>query len=113
MSTSKKNSPMAAVGGYESTLPFKAIGLDAVVVTDENRAAIGQILNKFAMSGYAALFLEESLYAEFQEAVDEVSESTDMSIIPVPNQSGSMGLGLASIRRNVERAVGMDIFGVK
>jgi len=36
-----------------------------------------------------------------------------MCIIPVPNQSGSMGVGLSSIRRNVERAVGMDIFGVK
>lgn len=113
MSTGKTSSPMAAVGSYESTLPFKAIGLDVAVVTEENHAATGQILNKFALSGYAALFLEESLYAEFQEIVDEISESTDISIIPVPNQSGSMGVGLASIRHNVERAVGMDIFGVK
>lgn len=113
MSVSKKDSMMAAMGSYESTLPFKAIGLDVVVVTDENRASTGLTLNKFAMLGYAALFLEESLYAEFRELVDEVSESTDISIIPVPNQSGSMGVGLASIRRNVERAVGMDIFGVK
>lgn len=113
MSTSKKSAPMAAVGSYEGTLPFKAIGLDVVVVTDENRSSIGQILNKFAMSGYAALFLEETLYAEFQDVVDEVCNSEDISIIPVPGQSGSMGTGLASIRRNVERAVGMDIFGVK
>lgn len=113
MANDKTGSPMAAIGSYESTLPFKAIGLDVVVVSDENRASIGLILNKFAMSGYAALFLEEAVYAEFREAVDEVCESNDISIIPVPNQSGSMGVGLASIRRNVERAVGMDIFGVK
>lgn len=113
MSASKTSSPMAAVGSYECTLPFKAIGLDVVVVDDENRDSIGVVLNKFAVSGYAAIFLEEAVYAEFKNAVDEVSETSDVSIIPVPNQSGSMGVGLASIRNSVERAVGMDIFGVK
>ncbi|MCF0247416.1 MAG: V-type ATP synthase subunit F, partial [Synergistes sp.] len=41
------------------------------------------------------------------------NEFTDLSVIPVPNQKGSMGTGLDSIRRSVERAVGMDIFGEK
>ena len=31
MATSNQNSPMAAIGGYESVLPFKAIGLDVVL----------------------------------------------------------------------------------
>ena len=113
MATSDKVSPMAAVGSYDSILPFKAIGLDVVEITDENRDSIGEIMNRFAIKGYAALFVEEALFSKYQQAVDEVNESTDMCIIPVPNQSGSMGVGLRSIRRNVERAVGMDIFGVK
>ena len=108
-----KNSPMATMGDYESTLPFKAIGLDVAVITDENRAQVGQIINKFAVSGYAVLFMEESLFNEFIDIVNEISESTDLSIVPLPNQSGSMNVGLDSIRRSVERAVGMDIFGVK
>ena len=109
MSAHKQRAPMAAVGSYESILPFKAIGLDVVVVTEENRAAVPQTLSKFS----AALFLEEPLYAEFRETVDEINEYSDISIIPVPNQTGSMDVGLQSIRRNVERAVGMDIFGDK
>ncbi|MBP8684807.1 V-type sodium ATPase subunit G [bioreactor metagenome] len=113
MATSNQGSPMAAVGSYDSILPFKAIGLDVVEITDENRDSIGEIMNRFAIKGYAALFVEEALFSKYQQAVDEVNESTDMCIIPVPNQSGSMGVGLSSIRRNVERAVGMDIFGVK
>ncbi len=113
MSTHKQRAPMAAVGNYESILPFKAIGLDVVVVTDENRSSVPQTLSRFARSGYAALFLEEPLYSEFREAVDEINEYSDISIIPVPNQTGSMNVGLLSIRRNVERAVGMDIFGDK
>ena len=113
MATSNQGSPMAAVGSYDSILPFKAIGLDVVEIPDENRDSIGEIMNRFAIKGYAALFVEEALFSKYQQAVDEVNESTDMCIIPVPNQSGSMGVGLSSIRRNVERAVGMDIFGVK
>ena len=113
MATSDKGSPMAAVGSYDSILPFKAIGLDVVEITDENRDSLGQIMNRFARKGYAALFIEEALFSAYQQAVDEVNEATDMCIIPVPNQSGSMGVGLSSIRRNVELAVGMDIFGVK
>lgn len=113
MSVSDKGSPMAAVGSYDSILPFKAIGLDVVEITEENRDSLGLIMNKFARQGCAALFLEEALFSEYQQAVDEVNESTDMCIIPVPNQSGSMGVGLNSVRHNVERAVGMDIFGVK
>lgn len=113
MATSNQGSPMAAVGSYDSILPFKAIGLDVVEITDENRDSIGEIMNRFAIKGYAALFVEEALFSKYHQAVDEVNESTDMCIIPVPNQSGSMGVGLSSIRRNVERAVGMDIFGVK
>ena len=113
MATSNQGSPMAAVGSYDSILPFKAIGLDVVEITEENRDSIGEIMNRFAIKGYAALFVEEALFSKYQQAVDEVNESTDMCIIPVPNQSGSRGVGLSSIRRNVERAVGMDIFGVK
>ncbi|OUO94877.1 V-type ATP synthase subunit F [Cloacibacillus sp. An23] len=113
MSAHKQRAPMAAVGSYESILPFKAIGLDVVIVTEENNDAVPQTLNKFARAGYAALFLEEALYAKFTEAVDEINEYSDISIIPVPNQSGSMNVGLRTIRRNVERAVGMDIFGDK
>ncbi|NLX85312.1 MAG: V-type ATP synthase subunit F [Synergistaceae bacterium] len=113
MAMSNQGSPMAAVGSYDSILPFKAIGLDVVEITDENRDSLGLIMNKFALKKYAALFIEEALFSKYQNIVDEVNESTDMCIIPVPNQSGSMGVGLNSIRRSVERAVGMDIFGVK
>ena len=113
MSASKDKAPMAAVGSYESILPFKAIGLDVVVVTEENYDSTGLTLQKFSRSGYAVLFLEEELFGKFRDVVDEINEFSDLSIIPVPNQKGSMEIGLESIRRNVERAVGMDIFGDK
>ena len=113
MAASSKSLPMAAIGSYDSTLPFKAIGLDVVIISDDNKDSVPQIINKFANGGYAALFIEEALFSEFSGIVDEINDASDMCIIPVPNQNGSIGVGLTSIRKNVERAVGMDIFGDK
>lgn len=113
MSEPNRKAPMAAVGSYESILPFKAIGLDVVVITEENAGETAQILHRFSRGGYAVLFMEEELFMKNRDVVDETNEFTDLSVIPVPNQKGSMGTGLDSIRRSVERAVGMDIFGEK
>lgn len=113
MSASDKKSPMAAIGSYDGTLPFRAIGLDVAVVTDLEDAEIIKILNKYAFSGYAAVFIEDTLYESLSEAISEISDSGDICIIPVPSQGGSTDVGLTSIRQSVERAVGMDIFGVK
>ena len=109
----KERASMAAVGSYESILPFKAIGMDVVVFSGESEEELGQALNKFARSGCAVLFLEEELFVKYRSVVDEVNEHNDISVIPVPSQKGSMGAGLDAVRRNVERAVGMDIFGEK
>lgn len=110
---SDKASKMAAIGGYDSVLPFKAIGLDTVVITDENKGEVSFILSKFSDQGYVAVFVEESVYAVNREAIREIDNFTDMCIIPLPSQSGSIGIGLEAIRKTVERAVGMDIFGDK
>lgn len=112
MATNSKISKMAAVGSYDSVLPFKAIGLDVTVIDDENRSHVGHILNKYAADGFAAVFIEEAIFSEFNAAIEEINKVSDVCLIPVPNQSGSTGIGLQSIRTTVERAVGMDIFGV-
>ena len=112
MATSRKEAPMAAIGSYDSVLPFQAIGIEAVIVDAENRDTVPQTISKYARNGYAVVFMEEALYADFMSIVDEINESEPLSIIPIPNQSGSLGVGIDSIRKSAERAVGMDIFNV-
>jgi V/A-type H+-transporting ATPase subunit F len=104
---------MAAVGSYDLVMPFQAIGMEAVVIGADNRDSVPQIVAKYARDKYAIIFMEESLFAEFKQDVDAVNESEAMSVIPIPNQAGSLGVGIASIRGSAERAVGMDIFGEK
>ncbi|MDR3354961.1 MAG: V-type ATP synthase subunit F [Synergistaceae bacterium] len=113
MATKRREAPMAALGSYDSVLPFQAIGIETMVVNADNRASVPQIVAKYASDQYAVLFIEESLYADFKEAADEINESEDISVVPIPNQTGSMGIGAESLRKSAERAVGMDIFSVK
>lgn len=112
MAINSAEAPMAAVGSYDSVLPFQAIGIETVVLTSENKAETPLLVCKFARDGYAVVFVEESVYSEFQADIDQVNETTRTSIIPVPNQTGSLGVGVESIRKSAERAVGMDIFNV-
>ena len=104
---------MAAIGSYDSVLPFQAIGIETVVIGAENRGEVPQMLSKYAHDRYAILFMEESLFSDFADDAEAINESEELSIIPIPNQSGSLGIGVASIRKSTERAVGMDIFNVQ
>lgn len=112
MAINSVEAPMAAIGSYDSVLPFQAIGIETVVLTSENQAEIPQLISKFARDGYAIVFLEESVYSVFHTDMDQINETTMTSVIPVPNQAGSLGVGVESIRKSAERAVGMDIFNV-
>ncbi len=104
------NKPMAAIGNYEMTLPFQAVGVRSVVINSDNRNKFEDILEKLAGEDYAVVFIQEDLFVEFTRKVEEVNDKYNTSVLPVPGPSGATGAGLASIRGSVEKAVGMDIF---
>lgn len=109
MSDGSRKLLMAAVGDFESVLPFQAVGVTPFSPDNELR----DLLLRLAKEQYAVVFLVDDLYRDNLELVEEVNESYSMSIIPIPGIKGSTGIGIQSIRDSVERAVGMDIFAVK
>jgi V/A-type H+-transporting ATPase subunit F len=104
---------MVALGGYDLVMPFQAVGMETAVVDNDNRDSVPRVVERYARDGYAILFIEESLYAEFKNDLETVNENEPLCVIPIPGQSGSLGIGLDAIRGSAERAVGMDIFGEK
>lgn len=104
------NKPMAAIGSYEMALPFQAVGIRSVILTPENRNTFENVLEKLAQEDYAVIFIQEDLFTEFTDKVEEINDKYPASVLPVPGPSGATGAGLASIRGSVEKAVGMDIF---
>lgn len=113
MSVKNAGRSMAAVGEYETVLPFQAVGVKPFMIKEGGEGAVEEVLLTLAREKYAVVFIQESYYVESSQYIDTLNSEYETSFIPVPGLKGSMGIGLESIRSSVERAVGMDIFAVK
>ncbi|PKM40636.1 MAG: V-type ATP synthase subunit F [Firmicutes bacterium HGW-Firmicutes-9] len=98
---------IGVIGDRDSVLLFKAVGLD-VFFEDEGERA-NRTLHRLAREGYAAVFVTEKLFPSCQETIEEFKGQAYPAIIPIPDNSGSKGIGERTLRQNVEKAVGMDI----
>ena len=98
---------IGVIGDRESVLGFKAVGLDVFPTDDPSEAR--KTLKKIAKEDFAIIYVTEQIY---QYILDEVEEYTDQrlpAIIPIPGKEGSLGIGMTSVKKSVERAVGADI----
>lgn len=104
---------MAAVGEYETVLPFQAVGVKPFMVKGDETSAVEEILLRLAREKYAVVFIQETFYIASAAYIDGLNGEYETSFIPIPGLKGTLGIGLESIRNSVERAVGMDIFAAK
>ena len=98
---------IAVIGDHDSVLLFKAVGLDVFFEDDGPKA--NRILHRLAREGYAAVFVTEKLYPACEETIKEFESEAYPCIIPIPDNSGTEGIGMAALKQNVEKAVGVDI----
>jgi len=98
---------IGVIGDRDSVLLFKAVGLD-VFFEDEGESA-NRTLHKLAREGYAIVFVTEKLFPACAETIAEYEGSAYPAIVPIPDNQGSRGVGEDALRKNVEKAVGMDI----
>ena len=62
-----------------------------------------------ALLGYAVVFVTEPLYAACSETIQEFAAEAYPAIIPIPDNQGVQGIGMQTLKQNVEKAVGVDI----
>lgn len=100
---------IAVIGGHETVMGFKALGLDAFPVSDGAEAK--KILRSVTREGsdYAIIYLEDSFAEALKTEIDRFKDRPSPAIILIPGREGSMGLGLAALNAAVERAVGTNI----
>ncbi len=65
--------------------------------------------DRLAREDYGIIFITEQVAQAIGETIDRYNKSATPGIILIPSNSGSLGAGLARVRDNVERAVGMNI----
>ena len=101
------NGKCAVIGDRDSILLFKAVGIEVYPVTDGEQA--NRTLHRLARTGYAVVYVTEALYPACGETIREFQSEAYPAIIPIPDASGTQGIGMKAIRENVEKAVGLDI----
>ena len=103
---------IAVIGGRDTVMGFKALGLDTFPAADSAEA--GKILKSLTRDSedeYAIIYIEENFAAQIQNEIDRFKDSPSPAIILIPGREGSIGLGLQALHDAVERAVGTNILG--
>ena len=98
---------IGVIGDRESILGFKAVGLDVFPVDDPEEAK--KTLKRIAKEDFAIIYITEQIYQYMMDLVDEYTDSRLPAIIPIPGKDGTLGIGMTSVKKSVERAVGADI----
>ena len=99
---------IAVVGDRGSVMGFKAVGFD--VYETEREAYIGDLVAQLVKKQYGRIFVTEDIFAVNLDVAEQYKDDMLPAIIPVPGRNGSLGIGMDNIHKNVERAVGADIF---
>ena len=100
---------IGVIGDKDSVLCFKAFGMDVFTVSETDTENNRKLIDKLAREGYGIIFITEQTAAEVGETIDRYNESLTPAIILIPSNKGSLGVGMARIRSNVEKAVGINI----
>lgn len=102
---------IAVIGGRETVLGFKALGLETYPVAnaDEASACLRRLTRE--SDEYAIIYIEELLAAQIEGEINKFKDSPTPAIILIPGREGSIGLGQSALKAAVERAVGTNILG--
>lgn len=99
---------VSVVGDKDSVLAFKALGVE--VFTPIGERDIAECVNNLAKEGYGVIFITESYAELIPETISKYAFLPLPSIVPIPDNQGTKGIGMAGINKNMEKAIGMNIF---
>lgn len=102
---------IAVIGGRETVMGFKALGLETYPASDAAEAS--RTLRHLTRDSqdYVIIYIEENLALELSAEIDKFKDSPAPAIILIPGREGSIGLGQSALKAAVERAVGTNILG--
>lgn len=98
---------LGVIGDKDTVLAFKALGLSTFPVIDPEEAK--SILKKMVRENYAVIFITEQVAEKITDTIKEYLENILPSIILIPGNQGSLGIGMKNVRSSVEKAIGVDI----
>ena len=107
MSEKKTGYRIGVLGDGDSVMGFKALGLDVFPADDVEAAR--STLYRLAKENYAVIYLTEQYAVQMEAELDKYKDRLTPAVILIPGKEGSLGVGMANVKKAVERAVGADI----
>ena len=98
---------IGVIGDKDSVMGFLALGLTVFETSGAEQTA--ELIRRAASEGYAAIYITEQAAQDVMDVIDEYKDSELPAIILIPGIAGSLGIGMAGVKKSVERAVGADI----
>lgn len=95
------------IGDKDTVLSFKSIGVDTFPAIDEKEAY--EKLIKLSRENYAVIFVTEQLAAKMEDKLSVFREKLLPIITLIPSNRGTLGIGINSVKKSVEKAIGVDI----
>ena len=99
---------IAAVGDRASIIIFHTAGIKTRAVNDAKEAELA--IRELATDGFRIIFISEKYNDELADILEKYRKVAYPAIIPIPDRSGTMGIGNKKIIDNMERAIGTNIF---
>ena len=102
---------IAVVGGSDSVIAFRALGLDTFAVNgaEEARRVLHKLTRPDGKDEYAIIYIEENVAAPILEEIRKYDERLPPAVILIPGRDGPVGLGQSALQEAVEKAVGSNI----
>lgn len=100
---------VAVLGGRESVMGFRALGLDVFPTSPSEAEALFKRLVRQTETPYAIIYVTEELLSVLDAQIRALKDALYPAVIPIPSKDGSLGLGMTALNAAVERAVGANI----
>ena len=98
---------VAVVGEKDSILGFKALGVATYPVTSGDEAA--RVLHEIVREKVAVVCITEAVAQHITDQIEDLNKRLLPAVVLIPNNQGTLGLGMKQIKRNAEKAIGADI----
>lgn len=104
----KDKNEVAAIGSSDVVILFNAVGIRTFLADDPIH--VDKIIFDLANQNYKIIYVSEEMYEVIPETIEKYKNITFPIIIPIPTSDDTKGIGANKIRKNVEKAIGFDIF---
>ena len=97
---------VAVVGDRDSIAAFSALGFDVFELYDGKSAS--KKLRELSQN-YGIIYITEKLASLCEKEIENLKENITPAVILIPGVSGNTGMGMDSLNKAVEKAVGKNI----